>query len=147
MIILTTLKKYHIGLFFIACLICANGAAAQSIIGKWNQTTVKQYLTDDGAKSSGKPYVETNMAAIGAVVYEFKSDKTYVMTSTAGAGGDQRIYKGSWSLTGNALIMSATTGGQSITSTVSFQSGDLVIETLHPESKKTRKVVLTFKKV
>jgi hypothetical protein len=141
------LKRYFTEFFFTACLFCANGAAAQSIIGKWNQTTVKQYLTDEGAKSSGKHYLETDMAAIGSVEYEFKSDKTYVMTSTPVSGGDQRIYKGSWSLAGDVLTMSATTGGQSITSTVSFQSGDLVIETLHPESKRTRKVVLTFKKV
>ncbi len=120
---------------------------AQSIIGKWNQVTARQYLTDETAKTVGKPYVETDMATIGTVIYDFKTDKTYEMTSVSSLGGDKREFKGIWSLTGSELTISAATGGQTIKSSVSFKSGDLIIETLHPESKKTRKVVLTFKKV
>jgi hypothetical protein len=140
-------KKYFIGLILFSSLSFASPYAAQSILGKWNQVIARQYLTDEAAKTVGKPYVETDMSTIGTVVYDFKSDKTYEMTSVSSLDGDKRESKGIWSLARSELTMSTVTGGQSVKSTVSFQSGDLIIETLHPESKKTRKVVLTFKKV
>ncbi len=140
-------KNYFFGLVLFSSLGFALPCGAQSIFGKWNQVTARQYLTDETAKSVGKPYVETDMATIGTVVYDFKTDKTYEMTSVSSLGGDKREFKGIWSLTGSELTMSAVTGGQSIKSTISFQAGNLIIETQHPESKKTRKVVLTFKKV
>jgi hypothetical protein len=124
-----------------------NKISAQSLIGKWNQITVRQYLNDGSANSPAKPYVETDMSTIGVVVYEFKSNKTYVMTSTSKLDTtDKRTSIGTWSQTGNALTMSTSTGGNSMTGTISFQSGNLYLETLHPESKKIRKVVLIFKK-
>jgi hypothetical protein len=139
-------KNHFFGLALFFSLGFGLPCAAQSILGKWNQVTARQYLTEEAAKSVGKPYVETDMATIGTVVYDFKTDKTYEMTSVSSLGGDKREFKGQWSLTGSELTMSTVTGGQSVKSTISFQSGDLIIETLHPESKKTRKVVLTFKK-
>ncbi len=140
-------KKHFIGLILFSSLCFASPSAAQSILGKWNQVTARQYLTDEAAKSVGKSYVETDMSTIGTVLYDFKTDKTYEMTSVSSLDGDKREFKGIWSLSGSELTMSTITGGQSVKSTISFQSGDLIIETLHPESKKTRKVVLTFKKV
>jgi hypothetical protein len=143
------IKRYLFGwVLFSALAFTSKPCSAQSIIGKWNQISAKQYLTDEGAKAIGKPFVETDMSTIGKVVYEFKTDQTFIMTSTSSLGGDPRIYKGSWSLSGNELSMSPETSKTaSIKSTITFQSGDLIIETLHPESTKTRKVVLTFKKL
>lgn len=141
-------KSYFLtGLVLFSFMGLSVPCVAQSIIGKWNQLTARQYLTDEAAKSMGKSYVETDMQTIGTVVYDFKTDKTFEMTSVSSLGGEKRESKGVWSLTGSELTMSALKGGQSVKSMISFQSNELIIETLHPESKKIRKVVLTFKKV
>ncbi len=142
------LKNYFFLLVLLTCIMSTKKISAQSVIGKWNQVTVRQYLNDGSVGSNGKPYVDTDMSTIGSVVYEFKPDNSYVMSSTSKLDADdKRVSKGSWKQSGNNLTMSTITGDQSITSSVSFQSGDLVLETIHPESKKTRKIVLIFKKL
>jgi len=135
----------YIGFISICSLISSKNSFAQSIVGKWNQVTVKQYLTDEGAKKYGKPFVTTDMSTIGTVVSEFKSDHTYVTTSGNSEGGS-RTYSGSWSLDGNVLTMTDQKASASVQSTVTIKSDVLVMETLHPDSKITRKVEITFKR-
>src|SRR5437763_307526 len=88
----------------ICSLVYPRYSMAQSIVGKWNQVTVKQYLTDEGVKKYGKPFVVTDMSAIGTVVSEFKSNHTYV-TNSGNSQGESRTYSGTWSLNGNVLTM------------------------------------------
>jgi hypothetical protein len=81
-----------------------NKCDAQSIEGKWNGVSTKQFLTAEGAKTYGKQFLETQMTTIGSVVYEFKSDHTYVMKSTSIHGSSKvRTFTGTWSVTGNQL--------------------------------------------
>ncbi len=142
---LPVFKKLFIGFISIFSLISSKNAVAQSIIGKWSQATVKQYFTDEGAKKYGKPFVVTDMSTIGTVVYEFKSNHTYVINS--GTEDASRTFTGSWSIDGNILTMTDQKGTTAVQSTVTLKSGVLVMETLHPESKIDRKVEITFKKV
>jgi Lipocalin-like domain len=137
-------RNLYIGFISISYLICSQHAVAQSIIGKWNQVTVKQYLTDEGAKKYGKLFIVTDMSSIGTVVSEFKSNHTYITSSGTLQGGESRTYSGSWSLDGNALTMTDQKGTNAVQSTVTVKSGTLVMETLRPDSKITRKVEITF---
>ena len=139
-------RKLFIGFVFISSLISSRNSFAQSIVGKWNQVTVKQYFTDEGAKKIGKPFVVTDMSTIGTVVYEFKSNHTYLINSGEEDAGS-RSFTGSWSMDGNILTMTDQKGTTAVQSTVTIKSGVLVMETLHPESKMDRKVEITFKKV
>ena len=139
-------KNLFIGIISVCSLFSSKYSFAQSIVGKWNQVTVKQYLTDEGAKKYGKPFVVTDMSTIGTVVYEFKSSHTYVINSGEEDAGS-RTFTGSWSMDGNILTMTDQKGTTAVQSTVTIKSGVLVMETLHPESKMDRKVEITFKKV
>jgi hypothetical protein len=138
-------KNLFIGFIFVCSLILSKDSYAQSIVGKWSQVTVKQYFTDDGAKKYGKPFVVTDMSTIGTVVSEFKSNHTYITTSGQ-QDGASRTYSGSWSMDGNVLTMTDQKATAAVQSTVTIKSGTLIMETLHPESKVTRKVEITFKK-
>jgi hypothetical protein len=138
-------KHLFVCLISISSLISPKNSIAQSIVGKWYQVTVKQYLTDEGTKKFGKPYIVTDMSTIGTVVSEFKTDHTYTTTS-GNSQGESRTYSGSWSLDGNVLTMADQKATAVVQSTITVKSGVLVMETLHPESKMTRKVEITFKK-
>jgi hypothetical protein len=138
-------RNLFIGFIFISSLISSRNVVAQSIVGKWNQMTVKQYFTDEGAKKFGKPFIVTDMTTIGTVVSVFKSNHTYVTTSGT-QNGESRTYSGSWSMDGKVLTMTDEKATATVQSTVSIKSGVMVMETLHPESKMTRKVEITFKK-
>ena len=140
-------KNLGIGFIFISSLGISKNVAGQPIVGKWNQVTVKQYLTDEGTKKYGKPFIETDMSTIGTVIYEFKSDHSYLISSGSGPDADSRTYTGTWSLAGDQLVMTDKTGNTAIKSALTLQSGLMTIETLHPESKITRKVELIFKAV
>jgi hypothetical protein len=139
------IKYLFIGFTSLCSFISPKDSFAQSIVGKWNQVTVKQYLTDEGAKKYGKPFIVTDMATIGTVVSEFKSNHTYVTTSGNSEGGS-RTYSGSWSMDGNILTMTDQKASATVQSTVTLKSDVLVMETLHPDSKVTRKVEITFKR-
>jgi hypothetical protein len=138
-------RSLLIGLIFTGSLVSSNPSLAQSIVGKWYQVTVKQYLTDEGAKKYGKPFIVTDMSTIGTVISEYKSNHTYVTTS-GNKDGSSRTYTGSWSMDGNILTMTDQKATAAVQSTVSVKSGILVLETNYPDGKVTRKVEITFKK-
>jgi len=138
-------KHFFTSFIFICSQFYSNFSVAQSIVGKWNQVTVKQYLTDEGAKKYGKPFVVTDMSTIGTVVSEFKANHTYVTTS-GNSQGESRTYSGSWTLDGNVLTMTDQKATASVQSTITLSSGVLVMETQYPGSKTTRKVEITFKR-
>ena len=140
------MAETFIGFVFISSLISSKNSFAQSIVGKWTQVTVKQYLTDEGAKKYGKPFVVTDMSTIGTVVYEFRSNHTYMINSGSEDTGS-RSFTGNWSMDGNILTMTDQKGTTAVQSTVTVKSDVLVMETVHPESKIDRKVEITFKKV
>lgn len=138
-------RNLFIGFIFICSLISSKNSFAQSIVGKWYQVTVKQYLTDEGARKYGKPFIVTDMSTIGTVISEFKPNHTYVTTS-GNKDGDSRSYSGSWTLDGNVLTMTDQKATAAVQSTVTVTSDVLVMETLRNDSKTTRKIEITFKK-
>ena len=128
---------------------------AQSIVGKWNQLTVKQFLGPEGAKTYGKQVLETKMATMGSVVVDFKSDHTYVMKSTSIYDSKIRTLTGTWSLTGNQLQMKLDTKQEdpkynpkkdAITpnTTMSINGNTMIWITLYPDSKMVNKTEITF---
>jgi len=142
---LPVFKNLFIGFISISSLISSTNVFAQSIVGKWYQVKVKQFLTDEGAKKYGKPFIVTDMSTIGTVVSEFKSNHTYITTS-GNKDGASRTFSGSWSVDGNILTMTDQKATATVQSTISVKSGVLLMETLYPDSKITRKIEITFTK-
>jgi len=69
-----TLKTFALEVtFIITCIIVGfsgfNKCDAQSIVGKWNQISSKQFLTAEGSKKLGKSVLETQMTSIGTIVF------------------------------------------------------------------------------
>ena len=147
-------------LVILTCIIVGfsgfNKCEAQStIVGKWNQISSKQFLTAEGSKKLGKSVLETQMSSVGTVVFEFKSDHTYVMkTSHAGDSGVLTL-TGTWSLTGNQLELKLAAEQEDSKynpkkdavppkTTLSINGNMMVMSTLYPDSKITTKIEITL---
>ena len=125
---------------------------AQSITGKWNQVSTKQFLTAEGAKAHGKSVLETQMTTIGTVVFEFKSNHTYILKSSS-----TLTLTGTWSLSGDQLQMKldAKQGDPKYNpkstsasiSTISVNGNTMVMGTNYPNSKITSKVEITLVRI
>lgn len=76
---------------------------AQSIVGKWNGVSVKNYFSDEYAKVMGKTTEEKTVKEAGISAIEYKSDHTFVMTFSAPDNPDVTTMKGTWSLIGDRL--------------------------------------------
>jgi hypothetical protein len=140
----TFIKNQFAGLLFISVILLANNIQAQTIEGKWTQASSKQFLTEEGIKSHGTSVLKTDMSTIGVVVYTFKADHTYRLTSTSVRNPKPRIFNGTWSLTGDTLTM--TSNGISVKSKMIIQGNELSLDTAYPNSDITTNVVVTFKK-
>jgi hypothetical protein len=130
----------------------------QSVAGKWNQILVKQFLTAEGAKTHGKPVLETQMATIGSVVFEFKSDNTYIEKTSKLNDSAVLKFTGKWSLSGNQLELKMDPEQEdpkynpkkdsvSPKITISINGNSMIWTTLYPDSKTTTKIELTFTKM
>jgi hypothetical protein len=132
-----------------------NTCDAQSIVGKWNQISAKQFLTAEGTKTHGKSVLETQMSSIGSVVFEFKSDHTYI-EKTSHAGDPMVLtFNGTWSLSGNQLELKLDSKQEDpkynpksdvVTPkiTLSINGHTMIWSTLYPDSKITTKIELTL---
>jgi hypothetical protein len=76
---------------------------AQSIVGKWNGVSVKNYFSDEYAKVAGKSMEEKTMKEAGSSAIEYKQDNTFILTFSAPNDPEVTIMKGTWSLTGDQL--------------------------------------------
>src|SRR5450432_549569 len=76
---------------------------AQSIVGKWNGVSVKNYFSAEYAKVTGKPMEEKTVKEAGNSAIEYKSDHTFIMTFSALNDPEVTTMKGTWSLTGDQL--------------------------------------------
>jgi Lipocalin-like domain len=76
---------------------------AQSIVGKWNGVSVKNYYSAEYAKVAGKPMIESSAKETGNSTIEYKSDHTFIMTYSAINNPEVTTMKGVWSLTGDQL--------------------------------------------
>ena len=75
---------------------------AQSIVGKWNEVSAKQFFTPEGAKQTGKSVIEKQTSATDKVEMEFKPDHTFTEIS-----GHIKFHTsgGTWSVSGDQLKM------------------------------------------
>src|SRR5450432_1364807 len=74
---------------------CFTKCEAQSIVGKWKVTSVKIFLNAGGAFEHPVPPDDMYQ-------FEFKPDKTYIVTDGPGSTST-----GTWSVSGNQLTMIA----------------------------------------
>ena len=78
---------------------------AQSIVGKWNRVSGKQFFTAEAAKTLGKSFIEVPMASAGSSVIEFKADHTYIKTLSGKYQPKPITLTGTWSVSGNQFEM------------------------------------------
>ena len=132
-----------------------NNCAAQSIVGKWNQISSKQFLTVEGSKTHGKSVLETQMASIGTVTFEFKSDHTYFEKTSHAGDSKVLTFTGTWSLSGNQLELKLDPKQEDPKYnpkndavppkiTLSINGNTMVWITLYPDSKITTKIELSL---
>jgi hypothetical protein len=146
-------------LFILTCIIIGfasfTACNAQSIVGKWNGVSTKQFLTPEGATAYGKQVLETKVGTTGSAVNEFKSDHTWVTKSTSINDSKVLTLTGTWSLTGNQLQMKLDPKQEdtrynpkkdAITpnTTISITGNTMIWNTLYPDSKMVNKIEITF---
>ena len=135
-----------------------NKCDAQSIVGKWNQISSKQFLTAEASKTHGKSVLETQMASIGTVVFEFKSDHTYIEKTSHAGDSNVLTFTGTWSLSGNQLELKLDPKQEDPKYnpkndavppkiTLSINGNTMVWSTLYPDSKITTKVELSLSRL
>ena len=76
---------------------------AQSIVGKWEGVSVKNYYSAEYAKEMGKPMIEKSAKETGNSAIEYKSDHTFILAFSALNDTEVTTMKGTWSLTGDQL--------------------------------------------
>src|SRR5450631_101934 len=95
--------KFKTLLIFTISIICLSAITtcdAQSIVGKWNRVSAKQFYTPEAAKTLGKEFTEVSMASTGVDVIEFKSDHTYTKTLSGKYQPKPITLTGTWTDTG-----------------------------------------------
>jgi hypothetical protein len=128
---------------------------AQSIVGKWNQISSKQFITAEGSKTHGKSVLETQMASIGTVVFEFKSDHTYIEKTSHAGDSKVLTFTGTWSILGSQLELKLDPKQEDPKYnpkndavppkiTLSINGNTMVWSTLYPDSKITTKIELSL---
>src|ERR1700688_2058504 len=85
----------------IICLLAVTSCDAQSIVGRWNRVSAKQFYTTEASKSLGKDFTEVSMASTGLDVIEFKSNHTYPKTLSGKNQPKPITLTGTWTDAGN----------------------------------------------
>ncbi len=138
-------------LLVIICIIVGfdgyNKCDAQSILGKWNGVSVKNYFSTEYAKVAGKSMEEKTVKEVGNSSIEYKSDHTFIMTFSAPNNSEVTTIEGTWSLTGNQLktTLEPKYNPQKMTTTATVSiSGNTMITTAEmPASSKIIKTIST----
>jgi hypothetical protein len=155
-----TLKTFALKVILIlACIMFGfsgfNKCDAQSIVGKWNQISAKQFLTADGDKTHGESVLETQMSSIGTVEFDFKSDHPYVEKTSHTGDSGVLTFAGTWSVSGNQLELKLAPEQKdpkynpkkdAIPTKIilSINGNTMVWSTLYPDSNITTKTELTL---
>jgi hypothetical protein len=80
-----------------------NNCNAQSIVGKWDGVSVKNYFSTDYAKVAGKSMEEKTVKEAGHSSIEYKPDHTFIMDFSAPNDPEVTTINGTWSLAGDQL--------------------------------------------
>ena len=120
---------------------------AQSIVGKWNGVSVKNYFSAEYAKVAGKSMEEKTAKEAGKSAIEYKPDHTFIMTFSAPNNPEVTTIKGTWSLTGDQLksTLEPTYNPQKMTTTatVSVSGNTMVTTAVMPAPSRISKTIST----
>jgi hypothetical protein len=128
-------------LFIVTCFVAAavNRCAGQDIVGKWKMVSTTTYFTSEGAaKQGGKTSVINPVPASASIISEFKSDHTYLTTTSSAASPTPSTLGGTWSLSDNKLTVTVDPkyhprkGVESSTTIISI-TGNTLMMTKHIE--------------
>jgi hypothetical protein len=124
---------------------------AQSIVGKWNGVSVKNYFSDDYAKVIGKPMEEKTAKEAGNSAVEFKSNHTFIMTFSALNDTAVTTMKGTWNLTGDQLKSTLepkyNPQKMTTTATVSINGNTMITTAVMPPPARISKSISTSTKM
>jgi len=120
---------------------------AQSIVGKWNGVSVKNYFSAEYAKVAGKSMEEKTVKEAGNSAIEYKSDHTFIMTFSALNDPEVTTMKGTWSLTGDQLKTTLepkyNPQKMTTTATVSINGNTMVTTAVMPAPSRISKTIST----
>jgi len=120
---------------------------AQSIVGKWNGVSVKNYFSAEYAKVAGKSMEEKTMKEAGNSAIEYKSDQTFIMTFSAPNDPEVTTMKGTWSLTGDQLKTTFepkyNPRKMTTTATVSINGNTMITTAVMPAPSRVIKTIST----
>jgi hypothetical protein len=120
---------------------------AQSIVGKWNGVSVKNYFSAEYAKVAGKSMEEKTVKEAGNSAIEYKSDHTFIMTFSAPNDPEVTTIKGTWSLTGDQLKSTLepkfNPQKMTTTATVSINGNTMITTAVMPAPSRISKTIST----
>ena len=120
---------------------------AQSIVGKWNGVSVKNYFSAEYAKVAGKSMEEKTMKEAGNSAIEYKPDHTFIMTFSAPNDPEVTTMKGTWSLTGDQLKTTLepkyNPQQMTTTATVSINGNTMITTAVIPAPSRIIKTIST----
>jgi hypothetical protein len=120
---------------------------AQSIVGKWNGVSVKNYFSTEYAKVAGKSMEEKTVKEAGNSSIEYIADHTFIMTFSAPNDPEVTTIKGTWSLTGDQLKTTLepkyNPKKMTTTATVSINGNTMITTALIPAPSRIIKTIST----
>jgi len=120
---------------------------AQSIVGKWNGVSVKNYYSAEYAKEVGKEMEEKSAKETGNSSMEYKSDHTFIMAFSAFNDTAVTTMKGTWSLTGDQLKLTLepkyNPQTTTTTATISINGNTMVTTAVMPPPTRISKSIST----
>ena len=124
---------------------------AQSIVGKWNGVSVKNYFSAEYAKVASKSMEEKTTKEAGNSTIEYKPDHTFIMTFSAPNSTEVTTMKGTWSLTGDQLKTTLepkyNPRKMTTTATISIIGNTLVTTAVMPAPSRISKTISTSKRM
>jgi hypothetical protein len=120
---------------------------AQSIVGKWNGVSVKNYFSTEYAKVAGKSMEEKSVKEAGNSAIEYKADQTFIMTFSSPNDPEITSMKGTWSLTGDQLKTTLepkyNPHKMTTTATISINGNTLITTAVMPAPSRIIKTMST----
>lgn len=143
-------------LFIVACFTSAgfNRCEGQALVGKWKMVSTTTYFTANGAaKQGGKTSVVNPVPASASIISEFKTDHTYLTTTSSAISPTPSTLGGTWSLSGDQLTVTVDAkyhprkGVESSTTIISISGNTLMITKHIEENDIVAKVVTNAERI
>jgi Lipocalin-like domain len=130
-----------------------NRCEAQSIVGKWKMVSTTSYFTAEGAAKQGKTSYVNPVPSTASVVSDFKSDHTYLTTTSSATSATPTVLGGTWSLNGDKLTITVDSkykprkGVESSTVTISINGNSLIMTNNIEDNKMVSKMTTTAERI